>query len=594
MMMDQPDDSTRRSLFGGLFGGAAALSTWQAAYAQSPGGVRTVGAGPLIRNDSAFEDGVRLSRYGYTGHGNDDTAIWRDAIAEAAERHFRRILVPAGTSPIATSIVDGLLPAGLTFEGEAPMTTSPGEGGVTILHGGSTPCWRVDYRGRDPWGETGGWTWRNLRLLSAVAESTLFDFNDPTHYDPKEVASDNRGVLRGIRFENCYLDYIGTAQKGRTGDGIRAAKTYGIYIDPLCRLGHFRRSIWLHGCDDCVIAAHSIGGQRGIMHEAVNTYGSNLLVTTRFFTSPGPRDVEDAYQFWDSGGGTTLLNPSFEDQGHARALLYLNGTRTRVLGARFAGGPLFELGPEARECLLLAPDVAVPNPRWKPIIAPPTDHDFGIVTADRRLLIAQPGRDMRRIVGAHPRVLYDGGFPGAADAGGAVAPQRDRPLITDGHGARPSRHLLTPLLDTSSSRGTQADAGPSNWAQKAGAGTSGDWTFQLSAKVEGSGINWPFVAGEDWVSGDRLRIRARLQCADFAGWSLLIIVNGRTVADLALSHLPVGRFCTIERHLDTRDQRRNDQVRLTLCAAGTRRADLYLAFMEVLPIAEEPVISLDG
>lgn len=508
----QPDGSRRRVI--GLIGSGATGAFAGAAFAQPAKAPAIVGRG--------VEDGtVRMTRYGYRADGrSDDTQAWRDAIEEARTRNIGRIIVPqgpAGPSIVREPIVNGPLPAGLTFEGETRNDATPVQQGSRIRYTGTGTCWFINHPDYSP-PETGRWTWRNLSFEAADPSATMFDFNDTLHHMP--IDGGGHSYLMGATFDNCFLR---GAQGGKrqTGDGIRGAKLFGLDIQRSTRIRDWRRGVWLRGCDDCTISGRVELNARNIQHEQAGTFGSNLRIDANFVGRCTPDPAESAYLLHDSGSGTACHGTFFEGGNGERALVYLNGYATTLLGNRFTSAPFFELGPEAREITMLTPGCPVARDDWAPILHDPASWDVGYQFQDRRLLILGGTKTFRRTVGAHPRILWRDNFPQYSDSGLALPVDQQTPMLADAAGYRPRRRLLNALNYWSKTEGTPTQGG---CRLVRDAGASGGWTISVDAAVKFAGISAEFVVGTDVQSDDNLKITIRYRAAS-AGWQLILQHN---------------------------------------------------------------------
>lgn len=566
-----PNGLRRRVI--GLIGSGATGAVAGAALAQPPKAPAIIGGG--------VEDGtVRMTRYGYRADGrSDDTQAWRDAIEEAHSRNIGRIIVPhgpIGPSIVSEPIVNGPLPAGLTFEGETRNDATPVQQGSRIRYTGTGTCWFINHPDYAP-PETGRWVWRNLSFEAADPSATMFDFNDTLRHMP--VDGSGHSYLIGATFDNCFLR---GAQGGRrqTGDGIRAAKLFGLDIQRSTRIRDWRRGIWLRGCDDCTISGRIELNARNIQHEQAGTFGSNLRIDANFVGRCTPDPVESAYLLYDTGSGTACHGTFFEGGNGERALVYLNGYATTLLGNRFTSAPFFELGPEAREITMLTPGCPVARSDWTPIVQDPASWDLGYQFQDRRLLILGGTKTFRRTVGAHPRILWRDNFPQYSDSGFALPVDQQTPMLADAAGYRPRRRLLSALNYWSKTEGTPAQGG-SRLVRDANA--SGGWTIAMDAAVKFAGISAEFVVGTDVQRDDTLKITIRYQAAS-GGWYL--VVQRNHADEHLLRELPAqnGSYAATSASIRLSDWKVGDTLSVLL-RPGTGRGIFRLDFTEFAVVA---------
>lgn len=572
MAIEKELNGSRRRIMG-LIGGGAVGAIAGPVTAQSTKAPAIIGRG--------VEDGtVRMTRYGYKADGrSDDTQAWRDAIEEANSRNIGRIIVPQGPigpSIVREPIVHGPLPAGLTFEGETRNDATPVQQGSRIRYTGTGTCWFINYANYSP-PETGRWTWRNLSFEAADPTATMFDFNDTLHHLP--VDGQGHSYLMGATFDNCF---VRGAQGGKrqTGDGIRAAKLFGLDIKRSTRIRDWRRGIWLRGCDDCTISGRVELNARNIQHENTGTFGSNLRIDANFVGRCTPDAAETAYLLYDTGSGTACHGTFFEGGNGEHALLYLNGYATTLLGNRFSAARFFELGPEAREITMLTPSCPIAKDEWAPIVHEPASWDMGYQYQDRRLLILGGTKTFRRTVGAHPRILWHDNFPQYSDSGLALPVNQQAPMLADASGYRPRRRLLNALNYWSKTEGTPAQGG---CRLVKDAKASGGWTITVDAGVKAAGISAEFVVGTDVQHDDHLKVTIRYQ-ADSTGWQLVIQRNHAD--ELLLRALPVQKqsYAAASASVSLSGWQTGETLSVLL-RPGTANGILNLDFMEFAVVA---------
>lgn len=541
-------------------------------------GVQSTPGGPIIRTDDSYCHTTRLSKYTRSGSLNDYTSAFQDAIQDAVDRKLARIIIPSGTYPVG-QIVNGSLPYGLMFEAEGACSLNPNESSVELRCGNSGATWNIRYPdGND--GQTGGWTWRGLRFISMVADNTIFDLNDTTTHSPVEPGGYSKIIHPS--WESCYFDLASGVTGTRTGDGVRMAKVFAPHFDARCQFGNFRRSIWGRGSDDARISAR-MAGQRGIMLEGVNSFGSNALIDSRFISSPvdGP---EDGYHVHDTAKGTTILATSFEGQGREKALMFLGGQGTKVIGPRLAGGRLFELGRYGRDIKIINPEVSGYDANWAPIINAPDESDFGI--ADYRVEVIGATRNFKRMVGDNPRVVYTGGTP--VEGVGAPIDQR-RAMVTAINGLRPAKLLLSTNHNGSFSAGTDAASGPSATVQDPLARTPNNWVFEFDHAKPNAGINWSLIVGNDVQKSDKLRLRWRYISGDSAnGWLLRVFRNSAPDPVNGFQFLTgtSGSYVNMDRIIDLASYENGDNLRFMIYQFAPANAKVRLAYMSLAQVSD--------
>ncbi|MFD1612624.1 hypothetical protein ACFSCW_12505 [Sphingomonas tabacisoli] len=533
---------------------------------------------PAVKGQLDGATGVSLNRYGFRGDGRtDDTRAWRDAIEEAAARNIQYIFVPPGETGVSTvsePIVRGKLPAGLSFIGEGSRNGTAIHVGVRLRYTGAETCWFINFPDFSPV-EVGQWSWRGLAFEAIDPRATMFDFNDAANHAP--VDGGGHSYLVHARFEGCFLKG-GQGGARQTGDGIRAAKLFDLFIDKNCSIRDWRRGVWLRGCDDCTIEARMDLNTRNIHHENSGTFGSNLQIRSNFLGRCPPQNAEPAYIVFDSGSGTLCMGTFFEGMGAERALLYLNGYGTTLVGNRFAGAPFFEMGPQARELTLITPACPVEQKAWRPIIHPPESWDFGYQQQDYRALVLGGTKNFRKTAGAHPRLLIGDAFPQYSDSGIPLAPPHDADFLADARGCRPRKRLLTALNNWGKVEGTPAQSGSTAIQHDQG---SCGWLLRLDPGQEHPGIAAEFIMGVDIQPGDTLRIRLRYATTEASAWTLLAQRNFGSDHSL-IQALPESDFGLAEARIETRGWKAGDTLGILVLKRPSARATCLLDFVEFL------------
>lgn len=573
-MQEKDGRQSRRGMLAMIGGGTAGLITGSSSAQQAAKAPAIVGGGVV-------DGAVRMTRYGYRADGrSDDTRAWRDAIEEAGARNIGRIVVPAGVSGssiVRDPIVHGPLPAGLIFEGETRNDATPVQQGSRIRYVGDGTCWFINHPGYAP-PETGRWTWRNLTFEAADPAATMFDFNDAANHAP----IDGRGhsYLMGATFDNCF---VRGAQGGRrqTGDGIRAAKLFGLNITQSTRIRDWRRGIWLRGCDDCTISGRVELNARNIQHEQSGTFGSNLRIDSNFVGRCTPDPVETAYLLYDTGSGTACHGTFFEGGNGEHALVYLDGYATTLLGNRFTTAPFFELGPHAREITMLTPSCPIASDTLRPIIHEPASWDLGYQQQDRRLLILGGTKNFRRTVGAHPRIVWRDNFPQYSDSGAAIPVAQDAPMLADGGGYRPARRLLSALNYWAKTEGTLAQGGCRLIRDN---DASGGWTMAIDAAVPFAGVAAEFVVGTDVQPGDELKVTLRYRTNE-AGWR--VTTHRDKAEEQPLLTLPAtpGGYGRAAGSVSLKGWRRGETLAILIRPGGAGGRAMRLDFAEFAIVA---------
>lgn len=491
--------------------------------------VRNGPRGPLIRIEDAFEFGARLTRYGFVGDGRrdgrgrwagtDDSKAWRDAIEEAGERNISKIIVPwgaTGTSIVERPIVDGKLPAGLSFEGEGARDSTEYTPGTRLLYTGSGTCWKILFEG-DPL-EVGRWTWRNLAFWTTNPAATMFDINDPTVNDSKDDG--NPSYVSGIGFANCF--FMGPdGGAAQTGDAFRGLKLYNLHLDKRTYIRGFRYGVWLKGCDDCTVEARIYLCGQNVRFES-SSHGNNNQLRSNWLGPCSATASVARYLLWDDTGGLACHGTAFEAATGEAACLYLNGWSTSLIGNRFAGAPIFRLGPNAKEIVMISPNIGVHNEDWAPVIDPPVSWDFGFGQEDYRMMIIGATKNIARTLGSHPRLLYRDRFPQAHDGAAQVPAAQDTEMLADARGVRPRRHLLSPLNWFAKTTGTIVNGGATAVRDR---DASGGWSFFLDNRIDAAGLNVEFRIGIDFAVGDLVRVAVRAKSAAQTGWAVWALRN---------------------------------------------------------------------
>lgn len=485
------------------------------------------GSGAAARTvQSKLRESLSLAEFGYVADGStDDTAAWQAAIAAAEDLDIRTILVPwgaTGVSLVSGQIVNGVLPSGLTFEGEGRGQASDYETGLRLKYTGSGTCWFINHYTYT--GEAGRWIWRNLGFEATDPEATMFDFNDVlnhgtvTDFDP-EAETNYYTYLSHIRFESCF--FAGPAGGAeQTGDAIRGAKLFHLVVDENCYIRGWRRGLYLKGCDNVTLAPRAFQNARNSMIEASGTFGNDARIDVRFFGGAYTASSEDRYLFWDSGNSSTYVGTFVEDRGAnaCTALFYLNGLSTSVIAPHFGpnsnGIPLFHLGPSAREAMILHPKLSVANATWAPIIDDPADTALGGNQTGYYATIVGAPVDFQRSCGVHPRLRY------IAPQRGAFTPaDQGREMLADARGYRPRDAILSALDYWDSPYGTPASNGIAEFVTDSAA--SSGWAMRLDKDLYPSGLAPRLLIGQDAMPGDRLRIRLRAKSSDGTNWAYI-------------------------------------------------------------------------
>lgn len=556
------DDISRRTTLTTLV--AAGLSV----QSTNPATERTA-KGPLIRNDDRFKTAVRLTRYGFRGDGRtDDSKAWRDAIEEATEANLATIIVPAGISIVERPIVDGKLPAGLTFEGEGRSNANEYDLGSRLRYVGDGTCWNIRYPDYQP-ASTGRWTFRGLTFQATSPSASMFAFNDPDRHDPV----DGRGYsyLEQVHFEACTA-FGAEGGRNQTGDFIKAAKVFQLTLDDACLIRGWRRGFWGKGCDNVRILARFFGNGRHVMLERSGTFANDALLASRFFGNV-IRASEPGYHVWDNALGTLIVSPLMEHPTEVpgcEALMFLDGYGTRVVSPVLSGAPLFELGANARECMIDQPLVQTSDPRWQVKIRDPASWDFGFPQSDYRLRVANASLNARAMMGVHPRLDYMdcGRGPGQAVLATSGGLQRS-PIVCH-------------ALDYWGVSEGQIGGKPIKGLIRDRDG-SGGWAIRIDGDP-GAGMSLPLRVGDD-VARVRQRITCRARHANgFSGWAFTCTRNGRHVQSLTLPSSQGGQYATWTSEIDL-DQWSAGDVATIIFYCTAPSAPITIDYVAVSPVA---------
>ena len=522
--------------------------------------------------------GVSLTSFGYRGDGiTDDASAWRQAIAFAASKSIRTILIPPGVSLIRTAIVDAdhPLPPGLTFVGEGATVDSPYAGQSRLKFVGSGVCWDIKYPSGGP-ESTGRWGWENLTFQCTEPSATMFSFNDPLTHLPSDDAKASRYMyLLHVAFRNILA--IG----GRgTGDFIRAAKTFHLTIDDHSAIYGWRRALWGKGCDNWRIQCRLAANNRSIMLEAANTLGNNNIIDTAFIESVSTNfGGESAYAVWDAAAYTTIRAGGLFEGTGGRAHLYLNGVGTAIEGPRFSFGiPFWRLGPDGREIVMTSPRVSSFDAGWAPIFDVPASWNFGEAQSDHRMTIIDAPQNMQRLLGI-------------SDQRGRVR-VIDSPLLGGGlYQAPPSsvmtRHGVLPVLTCQAANGGYFGYGSVGGRSIEGIvrdeGASGGYAIKLGV-ASGSGVGLLFIVGKSLMPA-RYKVHTRNRLSALPGD--IVYVATRNGAFLRfLTHNQAMRY----------GQPTPDDLDLTACGTGDvigiemycrgGNANTFLDFISLIPVAD--------
>jgi hypothetical protein len=535
---------------------------------------------------SAKTPRITLADFGFVGdwdersrRGTDDTQAWRGAIAAAHQHKVGTIIVPwgaSGASYVAGAIVDGPLPSGIVFEAEKQVDPS-GSSGVFIVYGGSETCWNVDHHGRG--GSEGRWTFRGLGFRTLDSRATMFDFNRATtHGVVRDADPEKYSALENIRFESCYFQGAGGGVQ-QTGDAIRGAKLFQMVVDETCFIRDFRRGIWLYGCDNCTISVRSFLCARSVMVQASGTFGNDNRIDSRFIGGSPATSSEDVYFLWDNGNSTAIHEPYLEELDHRRAtaLMYLDGYETLVLRPHMAGRPAFRLGPNARSIVMIAPAITRYDAAHHPMIDPPASWDFGYEQNDHRMSVIAASKNVQQTFGTHPRLLWVGPVPAGGNTGLPFPIGEAASLVTQmGYG--PAARHLSALNWWAKSAGTVASGGIAGMVVDPNA--SGGWAIRLSPLVKQSGMSAQLVIGRDIFPRERLRVRARVRCANTAGW-FSIIARGTRGFWKSIPILPAksGGYYMTEHVVDLADWQVGEILEHAIYQGEPPRADMWIDFI---------------
>lgn len=533
---------------------------------------------------SSAEGAISLAEFGYAGDGvRDDTQAWRDAIVAAERRNVRRITVPwgkEGISLVSRPICAGTLPSGLTFEGEVRRHANPDQRGQRVIYTGDAVCWSIATGSGSP-ATVGQWAWRYLTFETTDPAAGLFEFNA----GEQGLLHDGTGssYIVFVLFESCYLQ--GTAGGARqTGDAIRATKTFSLQIDKQCQIRGWRRGVWLRGCDDCTIEGRLWLNARSIVHERSGTFGSNLQIRSNWLGRCPDAVAEAAYILHDEGSGTAIHGTFFEGHDHGgsrqneRALVWLGGFGTTLIGCRFAEGHCVEIAPSARETTIVAPGFASHRPQDDAIIHPPESWDFGFQQEDFRVLVVGASKNAVKHLGDHPRLIYRGRLPMAHDeVGGRVPIDMEADMLVDERGYRPRRHLLTAFNVFAKTDSTIVNGGA---RMQPDTGSSQGWVIACDAKLPQAGLSCAFVVGRDLMVGDRVRVTVRHACSS-DGWHLRFLRND---ADVTAGVIPLGggaAFRSQAATIDLAGWTSGDRLAVVVLKMTQPHDDLRIDVMEI-------------
>lgn len=339
--------------------------------------------------------------------GFDAASAVRAAIASANADKIGTIEFPYGvdgTYKLTTRAVEGgVLPRGLQFVGIGRRSQTIATNGVTMQYTGSGIMWDIiEPNGTD---ETGHWWWRNMKFECTHNSGGAFKFNgSPSAFTPTD---DNTtpNYIGNARFSGCYF---GGANGGlsQVGDAIIANKMFKLILDDDCDVRHWRRGVWAV-LDNSKLLANFTENGRHVMLEKKGSFCNNNKVDPAFFGPPTDCN-EDIYHFYDGGQYTRFGMTLFE--GTADACIYIDGTECVYDMPTFgASAAMFNLGPNARTCRMIAPVMGaggINAPVIQAAAALGKDTIYG-QRGTYGLKIVAADHLIKSTIGEHPRIDWD-------------------------------------------------------------------------------------------------------------------------------------------------------------------------------------------
>ncbi|MEP9401704.1 hypothetical protein [Sphingomonas sp. VNH70] len=517
---------------------------------------------------------VKLSDFGYVADDlTDNRAAWRAAITYADTNNIRVVEVPSGvgrTSQIVGS--DFALPPGLTFQGSGQNNDGPYDRTSRIRFTGTDALFDIDFPTGGP-SQTGYWRFEALSFETVDPSASIFSINRPASYDPSDT--DNHRFVMNLVLDGIY----GVGTGSGTGDFLKAAKLFQLQVLANCEFAGWRRAFWLKGCDNCYVSGRMYSNNRHVMLQGSGTFGNDNVVDLRYAGNADPRTGEDAYMLWDSASKTTLQSGGLFEQtpgsGNLRAYLYLNGYGGRYVSPFWSNGPLFELGPDARECVLEHPTTTVLTP--PSIVSDGASTDYGYAQEDLRLRITHASRNAQLSIGRHPRLIYVDPPRATIDTLAA-----DREMVIVGGRAQPRNHFLSAANWWGISTG-QPGGGRIRFVGDAD--TSAGHAVRCDRQIPGSCFSALLRVGRELArTNQRVQYRAKLTGALTTGeWVTIITRNGQFHGNVPRP--ATGSYAPYEVSVDLSGWNEGDVFGFVCYPNGSPNVSADFDYVAITPVA---------
>lgn len=524
---------------------------------------------------------VKLSDFGYVADDmTDNKTAWRAAIDEAVAKEIRVIEVPAGVGRTSQIVgTDFALPPGLTFVGSGRNNDGPYNQTSRIVFTGhpdtqnpeNNALFNIIVSTGGP-EQTGYWRFEALNFETPDSGASIFSINTPATYSPSD--NDEYKFVMNLVLDRIYARGTGSG----TGDFLRAAKLFQLQVTESCEFAGWRRAFWLKGCDNCQVSGRMYSNNRHVMLQGSGAFGNDNVVDLRYAGNADPRPGEDRYMLWDSGKKTTLQSGGLFEQtpgsGSVKAYLYMNGYGCRYVSPFWANGPLFELGPDARECLLEHPTTTVLTPAS--IVTDGASTDYGYSQEDLRLRITHASRNAQLSIGRHPRLIYVDPPRATFDTLSA-----DREMVIVADRPQPRNHFLSAANWWGISTG-QIGGGKIRFVPDAD--TFAGHAVRCDRQIPGSGFSALLRVGRELVrTKQRVQYRAKLTGALTTGeWVTIITKNGASPSDAPRP--ATSSYALYEVTIDLSDWTDGDSFGFICYPNGSPNVSIDFDYVAITPI----------